>query len=92
MQLCRHHHRLVHEGGFSIVRTAAGLEFRTPRGHPLPVIPPTGAGTVRRCVEAGGLKPGEVDDQTVAPGSWGEPVDYDLATYVLADLAARRAS
>lgn len=92
VQLCRHHHRLVHEGGFSIVPTAAGLEFRTPRGDPLPTMPPTGDGTVRHCIEAGGLRPGEVDDQTVAPGSWGGPVDYDLATYVLADLAARRAS
>jgi hypothetical protein len=32
--LCRHHHRLVHEGGFSVRRTAIGeLEFRRPDGR-----------------------------------------------------------
>jgi hypothetical protein len=31
--LCRHHHRLVHEGGFGCTRNAAGtVEFRTPEG------------------------------------------------------------
>ena len=31
VQLCRHHHRLVHEGGFTCERTARGkIEFRSP--------------------------------------------------------------
>ena len=39
--LCRHHHRLVHEGGFSVRRTAAGeLEFRRPDGRVIPPSPP----------------------------------------------------
>jgi hypothetical protein len=34
VQLCRHHHRLVHEGGFSCIRNAAGkIEFRNPGGE-----------------------------------------------------------
>ncbi len=38
--LCRHHHRLVHEGGFSVRRTAAGeLEFRRPGGRVIPSSP-----------------------------------------------------
>jgi HNH endonuclease len=38
--LCRHHHRLVHEGGFSVRRTPAGeLEFRRPDGRLIPVSP-----------------------------------------------------
>ncbi len=90
VQLCRHHHRLVHEGGFTINRTSAGFEFRTPKGLLLRTTPPVRPGTTERCVAAGGLKPGEVDAETVAPGSWGEPVDYDLATFVLADRADRR--
>jgi Domain of unknown function (DUF222)/HNH endonuclease len=33
VRLCRHHHRLVHEGGFSCTRNAQGkLEFRNPDG------------------------------------------------------------
>ncbi|MEK6271100.1 MAG: DUF222 domain-containing protein [Actinomycetota bacterium] len=39
--LCRHHHRLVHEGGFSVRRTPAGeLEFRRPDGRVIPASPP----------------------------------------------------
>ncbi len=36
VQLCRRHHRLVHEGGFTCERTAAGkIEFRSPTGRDL---------------------------------------------------------
>ena len=36
VQLCRHHHRLVHEGGFECERTTAGdIEFRSPSGSNL---------------------------------------------------------
>jgi Domain of unknown function (DUF222)/HNH endonuclease len=36
VQLCRHHHRLLHEGGYSVTRTAAGgLLFRRPDGRPI---------------------------------------------------------
>jgi hypothetical protein len=37
--LCRHHHRLVHEEGFSVAMTAAGPVFRTPRGKEIPAVP-----------------------------------------------------
>lgn len=40
--LCRHHHRLVHEGGFSLRREVRGLVFRDPRGgrlDPAPALP-----------------------------------------------------
>ncbi len=33
VQLCRHHHRLVHEGGFSCTKNSEGkIEFRNPEG------------------------------------------------------------
>lgn len=33
LQLCRHHHRLVHEGGFTCAKNARGeIEFRNPEG------------------------------------------------------------
>ena len=39
--LCRHHHRLVHEGGYSVRRTPVGeLEFRRPDGRLIPTSPP----------------------------------------------------
>jgi putative ABC transport system permease protein len=40
--LCRHHHRLLHEGGYSVKRRAAEgrLDFRRPDGREIPVSPP----------------------------------------------------
>ncbi len=38
--LCRRHHRLVHEGGYSVERLADGeLRFRDPWGLPVPDAP-----------------------------------------------------
>jgi hypothetical protein len=38
--LCTAHHHLVHEGGWSIARTAEGeLRFTSPAGKPLPAVP-----------------------------------------------------
>lgn len=37
--LCRHHHRLVHEGGVSVRHETRGLVFRDPRGDPLDPVP-----------------------------------------------------
>ena len=38
--LCSHHHHLVHEGGWSVERTADGeLCFRAPDGHEVPAVP-----------------------------------------------------
>jgi hypothetical protein len=39
VQLCRHHHRLLHEGGFSLRRNAHGLVFINPDGDRLPQSP-----------------------------------------------------
>src|SRR5262249_52956233 len=39
--LCRFHHRAVHEEGYQAERDAEGtLLFRTPRGWPIPEVPP----------------------------------------------------
>jgi hypothetical protein len=43
--LCRRHHRAVHEGGFSIHRTAVGdVAFIDPHGRPVPMAPEPPAG------------------------------------------------
>jgi len=39
VQLCRHHHRLLHEGGFSVRRAGHGLVFIKPDGDRLPQSP-----------------------------------------------------
>ena len=40
--LCRQHHRLVHEGGFSLTRSLAGeISFADPAGHSISTGPDT---------------------------------------------------
>ncbi|MFA5787234.1 MAG: DUF222 domain-containing protein [Actinomycetota bacterium] len=40
LQLCRHHHRLVHEGGFSVrAEAAGGFSFSRPDGRAVPDAP-----------------------------------------------------
>jgi hypothetical protein len=40
VELCRHHHRLVHEGGYRVEGTpTSGLVFRRPDGRRLPAVP-----------------------------------------------------
>lgn len=93
IQLCRHHHRLVHEGGFTVSHERGGVTFRTPGGRVLPEVPLGRRGSAEACI--GASRPnggGPVDSEAAAPGSWGEPVDYDLATFVLCDLHERRMS
>jgi hypothetical protein len=39
IQLCRHHHRLLHEGGFTVRRGRTGFAFFAPSGKPIPQAP-----------------------------------------------------
>src|SRR5439155_3174548 len=39
VQLCRHHHRLLHEGGFRVARRGEALAFYSPDGRHLPHVP-----------------------------------------------------
>ena len=52
--LCRRHHRLLHEGGFSVRMNGEGaVQFRHPRGRPLeqsPAPPPIGLHAARELV------------------------------------------
>ena len=87
VQLCGHHHRLVHEGGFGISRRVDGaLIFRRPDGRVIPSVPsptPGRCGEVRARNREVGLRIGA---ETVAPLGRGEPMDRDLA---VAGLLAR---
>ena len=84
VQLCRHHHRLVHEGGFGCERLPDGqIVFRDQRGDSLPTSPymPT--------IDEGHLIEGwskdwmpeiEIDEDTcVAKWYAGDRMDWDMA-------------
>jgi hypothetical protein len=85
--LCRRHHRLLHEGGFTVRREDAELIFRTPHGNVVQPTPGMPVGSVAGC--AGGGR-ADIDAETIAPGSGGERIDYDLAAFALAGRWERR--
>ena len=82
--LCSRHHRLVHEGGFSLARTAdRALIFRRPDGRPVPAVPsPTrgSTGELKRRNREAELR--IVPDSVMALGR-GEPYDRELAVWGL---------
>jgi hypothetical protein len=85
--LCRHHHRLVHEGGFSVRHELGGLVFRDPRGSRLdsaPALPGSDEADLRRRNRLAGL---EIGAGTLLTGT-GERMD--LACCVDAVFAATR--
>jgi hypothetical protein len=85
--LCGHHHRLVHEGGFSVARKVDGsLVFRRPDGKVVPFIPSPMRG---RCSPAFRLRVAsspQIASKASLPLGRGEPFDRELA---LAGLLAR---
>jgi hypothetical protein len=73
VQLCRRHHRLLHEGGFSVEAQDDGdLLFRRPDGAEMPIVPPPV-----------GRSPNRRPERTVPamplPLCRGERMDYDIA-------------
>jgi transposase len=80
VQLCSHHHRLVHEGGYQVERGGPeGLRFLRPNGWPIPERPPrsraTGPGLAAQHERRGVA----IDDHTCKPLSSGQPCDYGMA-------------
>jgi Domain of unknown function (DUF222)/HNH endonuclease len=68
IQLCSHHHRLVHEGGYSVERRGGGrVRFHRPDGQPVPAAPaiPEGeAAAMPRLHKEAGVT---IDDTTCVP-------------------------
>jgi len=75
VELCRHHHRLVHEGGFSVERCGGGLLFRRPDGKILPRIPRPRRGDPECVVEDNRRLRLGITARTPVPLSHGERLD-----------------
>lgn len=90
VQLCRHHHRLVHEGGFSVERRRGDLVFRRPDGSAVPANPSRSLGSVFGCLHQVELTAPRIDPDTCRPRSRGLRMDADLGVFVLAALHQRR--
>jgi hypothetical protein len=86
--VCRHHHRLLHEGGFGLERTSDGaLRFTDPNGNTIPEVPaarPSGdAFELMSGNEENGIR---ITPQTPIPGWLGEKMDEDLVIFHLTRL------
>jgi hypothetical protein len=85
--LCGRHHRLVHEGGFSVTRSAKGeIRFRRPDGEEVPPLPPPEHGSaaeLRARNRRAGLRIGPKDSASLGLG---EAFDREVA---VAGLLAR---
>lgn len=94
VRLCRHHHRLVHEGGFSVERSGGAdgdLVFRRPGGQRIPTTPrlrespPTRTPRPNSRTARATLR---LDDP--GPSSRGGRMDLDLGVFALAQLRGKR--
>lgn len=87
IQLCRHHHRLVHEGGFEVEMVGVEPVFTNSAGVVIPKTPPPGRGSWRSVGVCTGGKRSAAGPWTIAPSRRGAPFDRDLTVFA---LAARR--
>ncbi|MBS3824859.1 MAG: DUF222 domain-containing protein [Wenzhouxiangellaceae bacterium] len=85
--LCRHHHRLVHEGGYGVRMTAAGPKFTDPTGRTIPPTAETRSRgnviTLKRQNRGIGL---DIGPETTIPRWEGERMDDGMAVEGLLQL------
>jgi hypothetical protein len=86
-QLCRFHHRLLHEGGYRIEGVAPQLRFLRPDGTPIARRPPPGSceGTLQKANTDQGLA---IDDQTIVSEWRGERLRLGYVVSVVAGSMA----
>jgi hypothetical protein len=79
--VCRHHHRLLHEGGFGLRRAIDGaLEFTTPDGKPIPEAPETRSrGNAQSLLDENTDNGIRITPKTPVPTWYGEKMDFDIA-------------
>jgi hypothetical protein len=89
VQLCRHHHRLLHEGGYSLTPADNGeLTFRRPDGRRIvtcPAAPRGRAGAIRE--RRPGDRPAVIAPDACVSLSAGERLDLDLGVDALLAFA-----
>jgi len=89
VSLCRHHHRLVHEGGFRVSRGDDGrVQFFTPNDVLIPAVPVATPAADDIATMARTLVP-DVSAETLVPVWHGERMDMGLAVEGLIREAAR---
>lgn len=85
VELCRRHHRLLHEGDFTLEADGdARFTFRDKWGKVVPDCPELGRGRPSRLRALNGRRGGPaIDPRTCFPRSAGTPMDLDLTVWGL---------
>jgi hypothetical protein len=85
--LCRHHHRLVHEVGYTIgVEPGSRFTFLRPDGQPLPVAAPPVEGDAAAPARMNANLSLGITKDSMPPDWDGSPPDYDMAHSELWDV------
>jgi Domain of unknown function (DUF222) len=80
LTLCRTHHRLHHEGGYTVTVTSTGeVVFHRPDGSAIPVTPPPPTLTDTPDQQS----PRPIDPDAIIPAWYGDPLDINLAITTL---------
>ena len=80
VQLCRHHHRLLHEGGFTVTGDPDGrLCFRRPDGRPVPAVPTQPPGCAGELARQHRRRTLAIAADACVPGWAGERLDLGAA-------------
>jgi hypothetical protein len=88
IQLCSHHHRLVHEGGYGVSCDQDGrIRFTEPNGWDIPNAPPCESAHGVSLEQRNQARRLRIDDRTCVPKSAGQPCDYGIAVEGLCRLA-----
>jgi Domain of unknown function (DUF222) len=78
--LCRHHHRLVHEGGFGVSQTpGGGATFSRPDGRTIRAVPRNRRGSRRELWRSNRDAGLDITAETAEARSAGERLDHGLA-------------
>jgi Domain of unknown function (DUF222)/HNH endonuclease len=87
--LCRYHHRLLHEGGARVERSADGaLKFFAPAGWQIRPVQPSPRGDPDELVDRNHRRELTIDPDTCRNGS-GERMDLDLAVNAVSQIIER---
>jgi uncharacterized protein DUF222/HNH endonuclease len=77
--LCRHHHRLIHEGGYRVEHRSGGRAiFRRPDGAAIPTVPRNHPGSRGRLIHTNTHVGVQITEETPAARSAGERLCYDI--------------
>ncbi len=86
--LCHHHHKLLHEGGYGLVREGDRLIFMNEHGHTLDEVTGEHTGSTRALVEGNGSHGATPTSSTLVDRQTGQSLNLDLS--VLAFLRRSR--